>query len=138
MTVRYCQNPRCYMKDGSSRLRGTKGNKYYQNRTLGNRAFANNFCTLDCQNEWFDIFGDRAINYFGRIEESHTRPENSPSIWDIRYEVREGVDDTMKAEGTWNLHGEEWHTRYNELLDERIREYYNNNQQGDNNDARND
>ena len=27
-----------------------------------------NFCSLNCQNDWFDTHGDNAINHFGRVE----------------------------------------------------------------------
>ena len=31
-----------------------------------------NFCSLNCQNDWFRTFGDRAVDHFGRFERTET------------------------------------------------------------------
>ena len=28
-----------------------------------------NFCSLNCQTDWFNTHGDNAINHFGRVEQ---------------------------------------------------------------------
>jgi hypothetical protein len=52
------------------RIKGSKGNKTNQTRRRSNFYYGgNNFCSLNCQNDWFNDFGDRAIDHFGRLTE---------------------------------------------------------------------
>jgi hypothetical protein len=68
--LKYCQGPECHTYDTKDRLKGMKGSKTYQTRRRSNFYYGNgNFCSLNCQNDWFDKFGDRAINHFGRLTE---------------------------------------------------------------------
>ena len=44
-----------------------KGSKTYQTRRRSSFYYGgNNFCSLNCQNDWFNEYGDRAIDHFGR------------------------------------------------------------------------
>ena len=82
----YCQNPLCYQYTSKDRLRGVKGSKVYQNRTIGTYAYGDrNFCTLHCQNDYLDIYMNRFIDYIGRLTETPTRPQHQTiEYWDIR------------------------------------------------------
>ena len=68
--LKYCQGPRCHTYYTKDRLRGPKENKTYQTRRRTSFYYGqSNFCSLNCQNDWFESFGDRAIDHFGRLPE---------------------------------------------------------------------
>jgi hypothetical protein len=68
--MRYCQGNKCHEYKTKDRIRGTKGNKSYQTRRRSSFYYGeNNFCSLNCQNDWFNLNGDRAIDHFGRTTE---------------------------------------------------------------------
>jgi hypothetical protein len=68
--MKYCQGPKCHEYKTKDRIKGTKGNKSYQTRRRSHFYYGkNNFCSLNCQNDWFATNGDRAIDHFGRITE---------------------------------------------------------------------
>jgi len=65
--LKYCQGPECHMHKTKDRIKGTKGNKTYQTRRRSSFYYGNNnFCSTWCQNDWFNKYGDLAINHFGR------------------------------------------------------------------------
>ena len=88
---KYCQGPKCHTYMTSDRIRGPKGSKYFQTRTLGRYGFGdNNFCTLNCHNDWWTKHGTRAIDHFGRLREPiKLTPENA---WIKDYDWRSGGD----------------------------------------------
>ena len=67
------------MYDTTDRKRGPKGNKVNQTRTVGRYGYGDkNFCTLNCQNDWWSEHGNRAVDYIGRLRERKAMtPENS-------------------------------------------------------------
>ena len=68
--MRYCQGNKCHEYKTKDRIRGTKGSKSYQTRRSSSFYYGqNNFCSLNCQNDWFALNGDRAIDHFGRVTE---------------------------------------------------------------------
>jgi hypothetical protein len=68
--MKYCQGTQCHEYKTKDRIRGTKGSKSYQTRRRSNFYYGkNNFCSLNCQNDWFATNGDRAIDHFGRTTE---------------------------------------------------------------------
>ena len=68
--MKYCQGTKCHEYKTKDRIRGTKGNKHYQTRRSSSFYYGdNNFCSLNCQNDWFATNGDRAIDHFGRVRE---------------------------------------------------------------------
>ena len=70
MSLRFCQGTKCHMYFTKDRIKGSKGNKTNQTRRRSNFYYGgNNFCSLNCQNDWFNDFGDRAIDHFGRLTE---------------------------------------------------------------------
>ena len=72
-----CQGPSCHMYDTIDRKRGPKGNKRNMTRRVG-RYGNGNFCTLNCQNDWWAEHGNRAVDYIGRLREPKAMtPENS-------------------------------------------------------------
>ena len=93
MTLKLCQGPDCHTYTTKDRLKGPAGSKTYQTRRRSNFYYAQgNFCSLNCQNDWFYDFGDKAIDHFGRLTEpKHLTEENAwvkDYNWDRDYENR--------------------------------------------------
>ena len=86
-----CQGPSCHQYDTTDRKRGPKGNKRNITRNVGTYNYGNgNFCSLWCQNNWFDKFGNRAIDHFGRTTVAkHLTEENA---WVKDYDWEPDID----------------------------------------------
>ena len=68
--MKYCQGPKCHTYTTKDRIRGSKGDKHYETRRRSSFYYGDdNFCSLNCQNDWFRTFGDRAVDHFGRLRE---------------------------------------------------------------------
>ena len=66
--MKYCQGTRCHEYKTKDRIRGSKGDKHYETRR--NRHFYNDeFCSNMCRDDWFNTFGKRAVDHFGRTHE---------------------------------------------------------------------
>ena len=82
--MKYCQGPLCHTYDTKDRKRGPKGNKVNQTRRRSNFYYMQgNVCSLQCQDDWFKQFGERALNHFGRITQPIVLQENN--AWRKRY-----------------------------------------------------
>ena len=79
MSLKYCQGPDCHTYTTQDRLKGTKPNKTYQTRRKRSFYYGDdNFCSMNCWNDWFNKYGDQAINHFGRLKEvKHLTEENA-------------------------------------------------------------
>ena len=88
--LKYCQGPDCHTYQTKDRLKGPKGNKTYQTRRRSSFYYGNgNFCSLNCQNDWFIDFGDKAINHFGRLTEPKHLTEHNAWVKDYDYNWRD-------------------------------------------------
>ena len=68
--MKYCQGPNCHTYHTQDRLRGPKGAKYYQPRRRSQFYYlGHNACSMQCERDWFNKFGEQAVNHFGRIHE---------------------------------------------------------------------
>ena len=68
--MKYCQGPKCHQYKTKDRIRGPKGAKHYQTRRRSSFYYlGGNACDTRCQQDWFDKFGDQAVNHFGKIHE---------------------------------------------------------------------
>ena len=68
--MKVCQGPLCHTYDTQDRLRGPKGAKVRQTRRRSHFYYlGGNACDTRCQQDWFDKFGDQAVNHFGKIKE---------------------------------------------------------------------
>ena len=68
--MKYCQGPKCHRYMTKDRIRGPKGDKHYETRKRSSFYYMNgNCCSMICQNDWYDKFGDLALDHFGRIHE---------------------------------------------------------------------
>ena len=88
--LKYCQGPLCHTYYTKDRLRGPKGNKTYQTRRRSHFYYlGGNACSTRCQDDWFQKYGTRAVDYFGRTTEAkHLTEENAwrkswDWVWDL-------------------------------------------------------
>jgi|TARA_R110000868_G_scaffold256533_2_gene513273 hypothetical protein len=83
--LKLCQGPKCHQYKTKDRLKGTKGSKTYQTRRRSDFYYGSgNFCSLNCQNDWFETYGNRAIDHFGRLTEpKHLTEQNA---WTKEYD----------------------------------------------------
>ena len=77
--MKFCQGTKCHQYKTKDRIKGTKGSKTYQTRRRSSFYYGgDNFCSLNCQNDWFNEYGDRAIDHFGRLTTAkHLTEENA-------------------------------------------------------------
>ena len=86
--LKYCQGTNCHTYTTQDRLKGQKGNKTYQTRRRSSFYYGNdNFCSMNCWNDWFNDFGDRAINHFGRLTETKHLTEDNAWLKDYDWRV---------------------------------------------------
>ena len=84
--LKLCQGTSCHQYTTKDRLRGNKGNKTFQTRRRSSFYYGgNNFCSLNCQNDWFETFGNRAIDHFGRLTEPKHLTEDNAWVKDYDY-----------------------------------------------------
>ena len=92
MSMIYCQGPKCHTYRTKDRIRGPKGAKYYQTRRRsGFYYMGGNVCSMRCQDDWFNKFGEQAINHFGRIHEPIKLTEENAWVKDYDYEWQSGT-----------------------------------------------
>ena len=66
--LKFCQGPKCHQYKTKDRIKGMQGNKTYQTRRRSSFYYGDdNFCSMNCYNDWFNEFGNRAIDHFGRL-----------------------------------------------------------------------
>ena len=86
--LKLCQGPSCHQYHTKDRLKGPKGNKTYQTRRRSGFYYGgNNFCSFQCYNDWFNKFGDRAIDHFGRTTEVKHLTEDNAWTKDINWRL---------------------------------------------------
>ena len=93
--LKLCQGPSCHTYKTKDRLKGQKDNKTFQTRRRSSMYYGNgNFCSMNCQIDWFNIYGDRAIDHFGRTTEpNHLTEQNA---WTKDYDWRANADDSHR------------------------------------------
>ena len=83
--LKLCQGPSCHQYHTKDRLKGQKDNKTYQTRRRSSMYYGSgNFCSMNCQIDWFNTYGDRAIDHFGRTTEVKHLNENN--AWQKTYD----------------------------------------------------
>ena len=76
--MKYCQGPKCHTYRTKDRIRGPKGAKVYQTRRRSSFYYlGGNACNLRWQDDWFQKFGEQAVNHFGRTVEPITLTEDN-------------------------------------------------------------
>jgi len=85
--MKYCQGPTCHEYKTKDRIRGSKGDKHYETRKRSSFYYGkSNFCSLNCQNDWFNLNGDRAIDHFGRTHEPKRTDASGAWYKDYKYD----------------------------------------------------
>ena len=104
--LKYCQGPKCHTYDTKDRKKGPKDNKRNETRRRSSFYYLNgNACSMICQADWFDAFGNLALIHFGRITEAKVLSKDN--AWRKTYDWRRTED------------GGHRHYVYNHLTDER-------------------
>ena len=103
--LKLCQGTKCHTYHTKDRIRGSKGDKHYETRRRSSFYYGNdNFCSLNCQNDWFRTFGDRAVDHFGRLREPK----------------RVDCDNAWYKDYTWRGMNNHQHYIKNDLLGQKI------------------
>jgi len=90
--MKYCQGPKCHTYRTKDRIRGPKGAKHYQTRRRSTFYYlGGNACSFQCQDDWFEKFGQQALDHFGRIVEPIKLTEEN--AW-YKYSSYNGYDNT--------------------------------------------
>jgi len=91
--LKLCQGPSCHQHQTKDRLKGPKDNKTYQTRRRSSMYYGSgNFCSWNCLNDWFETYGNRAVDHFGRLTEpKHLTKENA---WQKTYDWN-STDETV-------------------------------------------
>ena len=70
MSLNYCQGPRCHTYNTKDRKKGPKGNKRNETRRRSSFYYLDGHaCSMNCERDWFNVYGSRALDHFGRITE---------------------------------------------------------------------
>jgi hypothetical protein len=103
--LKLCQGTQCHTYHTKDRIRGSKGDKHYETRRRSSFYYGNdNFCSLNCQNDWFRTFGNRAVDHFGRLREPK----------------RVDCDNAWYKDYIWRGMNNHQHYIKNDLLDQKI------------------
>ena len=95
--LKYCQGPECHTYTTKDRLKGMKGSKTYQTRRRSSMYYGkSNFCSLNCQNDWWELHGDNAVDHFGRLTEPKKLTEQNAWVKDYDYNWREGINSNWR------------------------------------------
>ena len=87
--LKYCQGPKCHTHDTKDRKKGPKDNKRNETRRRSRMYYlGGNACDMRCQAEWFEVYGSRALDHFGRITEAKVLTKDN--AWIKRYDWRNG------------------------------------------------
>ena len=90
--MKYCQGPKCHMYDTKDRKRGPKDNKRNETRRRSSFYYLNgNACSMICERDWFNVYGSRALDHFGRVTQPKVLTSNN--AWVNRRDWRGGGND---------------------------------------------
>ena len=86
--LEYCQGPLCHTHDTNDRKKGPKDNRRNETRRRSSFYYlGGNACDMRCQSEWFDHYGQRALDHFGRITEAKVLTKDN--AWLKTYDWRQ-------------------------------------------------
>ena len=81
--MKFCQGTKCHTYQTKDRIKGTKGSKTYQTRRRSRFYYGcENFCSQNCMYDWFNKYGDRAIDHFGRTTQAKHLTEQDAWVKD--------------------------------------------------------
>mgnify|MGYP003140430654 CR=1 FL=1 len=90
--MKYCQGPRCHEYKTKDRIRGHKGDKHYETRKNSRGFYNNEFCSNMCRDDWFNDFGKRAVDHFGRLHEPKRTTADNAWHKTYKYNYNNGND----------------------------------------------
>ena len=83
--MKYCQGPKCHEYRTKDRIRGPKGDKHYETRKRSSFYYLDgNCCSMQCMYDWFNKFGNLALDHFGRIHEP--KRQDASGAWYKTYD----------------------------------------------------
>ena len=102
--LKYCQGPRCHTYDTQDRKKGPKNNKRNETRRRSSFYYLDgNACSMQCERDWYDVYGSRALDHFGRV----TQPRVLTA------------DNAWRVQRDWRREGNDQYYAYNHLTEER-------------------
>ena len=102
--LKYCQGPRCHTYDTKDRKKGPKDNKRNETRRRSHFYYLDgNCCSMQCMYDWFNVYGQRALQHFGMI--TQPRVLTRDNAWSTRRD--------------WRAEGNDMYYAYNHLTEER-------------------
>ena len=101
--LKLCQGTQCHTYHTKDRIRGSKGDKHYETRKNG-YFYNDEFCSNRCRDDWFNTFGKRAVDHFGRLREPK----------------RVDCDNAWYKDYTWRGMNNNQHYIKNDLLGQKI------------------
>jgi len=106
--MKYCQGPSCHTYRTKDRIRGSKGDKHYETRKRSSFYYlGGNACSMTCERDWYNKFGEMALAHFGRIHEP--KRTDASGAWYKDYDYRYNPNGSSRAN----------HRFVNDLLGER-------------------
>ena len=89
--MKYCQGPSCHEYKTKDRIRGHKGDKHYETRKRSSFYYlGGNVCSMTCERDWYNKFGEMALDHFGRIHEP--KRQDASGAWYKSYDWRHSSD----------------------------------------------
>ena len=102
--LKYCQGPKCHMYDTKDRKRGPKDNKRNETRRRSSFYYLDgNACSMICERNWFNTYGQRALQHFGMITQPRVLTK----------------DNAWRNRRNWNHPNADTYYAHNYLTDER-------------------
>ena len=96
--LKYCQGPKCHTYDTKDRKKGPKNNKRNETRRRSHFYYlGNNACSMTCERDWFNAYGQRALQHFGRITQPRVLTQDNAWRVGRNWSYREGQSDTFYA-----------------------------------------
>ena len=89
--MKYCQGTKCHEYKTKDRIRGSKGDKHYQTRKRSSFYYlGGNACSMACERDWLNKFGNMAVDHFGRIHEPKRQDASGAWYKDCKYNYNNG------------------------------------------------
>ena len=102
--LKYCQGPLCHTHDTKDRKKGPKDNKRNETRRRSSFYYlGGNACDMRCERDWFNVYGQRALQHFGMITQPRVLTQDN--AWSTRRD--------------WRREGNDAYYAYNHLTEER-------------------
>ena len=108
--MKYCQGPICHEHKTKDRIRGSKGDKHYETRKRAHFPYGNEWCSMQCYNDWLNEYGTRAIDHFGRTHEPKRTDASGAWYKDYTYDRNQNYNSPTRYN----------HYFKNDLLGQRI------------------